>query len=80
MSTNTVLQNVIAAGGSFIYELDGTVTSHHISNATTLDDLTITTDNEQDDDYNIWYKPLSYVDGNDSIIYDYNHTTWNPSE
>ena len=77
--TNTTLQNVIAAGGSFVYETGGTVTSHHISNATTLDDITITTNNEADDDYNIWYKPLSYVDGNDSIIYDYNHTTWNPT-
>ena len=77
--TNSTLQNVIAAGGSFVYETGGTVTSHHISNATTLDDITITTNNEADDDYNIWYKPLSYVDGNDSIIYDYNHTTWNPT-
>ena len=77
--TNSVLQNVIAAGGSFVYETGGTVTSHHISSATTLADVTITTDNESDDDYNIWYKPLSYVDGNDSIIYDYNHTTWNPT-
>ena len=79
-ATNTVLQNVIEAGGSFVYELDGTVTSHHISSATTLDDVTISTNNESDDDYNIWYKPLSYVDGNDSIIYDYNHTAWNPSD
>ena len=78
-ATNTTLQNIIAAGGSFVYELDGTVTSHRVSALTTLDDVTISTNNESDDDYNIWYKPLSYVDGNDSIIYDYNHTTWNPT-
>ena len=70
--------SINALGGFFGYSNGTDVTTVQITDATTLDDITINTNNEDPLTYTTWYKPANVVDTTGGAGYLVTQTTWLP--